>query len=144
MTDLLILLAILLLTLIELIPTSCRTHCGQNSLFQRVAGSALARLAGRPPTLSSLLLFSGRVPRKVGKIQRMWPPKANPMFRKRFLVEVLGLAKKFHIFVGFNSDKELRVSLEEAEVGDVLDKATFCPRKRNCIEVNVHHEFDLI
>ena len=57
-------------------------------------------------------------------------------------MEVLGLAKKFHIFVGFNSDKELRVSLEEAEVGDVLDKATFCPRKRNCIEKN--HEFDLI
>ena len=94
-----------------------------------MAGSALARLAGRPPTLSSLLLVSGRVPRKVGKIHRMWPPRANPMLRNRFLVEVLGLAKKFHILVGDSSDKELRVSREEAEVGDVFDKATFCPGK---------------
>ena len=49
------------------------------------------------------------------------------MFRNRFLVDVLGLAKKFHILVGDSSDKELRVSREEAEVGDVFDKATFCP-----------------
>ena len=52
-------------------------------------------------------------------------------------MEVLGLAKKFHILVGDSSDKELRVSREEAEVGDVFDKATFCPGIKSCTS-NLH------
>ena len=59
------------------------------------------------------------------------------MFRNKFLVEVLGLAKKFHILVGDSSDKELRVSREEAEVGDVFDKVTFCPGIKSCTN-NLH------
>ena len=58
----------------------------------------------------------------------MWPPRANPMFRYRFLVEVSGLAKKFHILVGDSSDKVLRESLDDAEDGDALDKVTLCPK----------------
>ena len=69
-----------MLTLIELIPTICKIHCRHSNLFHRAIGSAPARLEGSPPSLSSLssALFSasGRVPRNVGRIQRMWPPTA--------------------------------------------------------------------
>ena len=117
-------IVLLLLTVIELIPTIWRMHWGHSNLFHRATGSAPARLAGRPPTLSSLLL-SGRMPRKVGRIHRMWPPTANPMLSSRFLVEVLGSVKKFHILVEDNSDRELRDRREDA--GEVTD----CPGEQD-------------
>ena len=39
----------------------------------------------------------------------------KPMLRKRFLVDVLGLAKKFHIFVGESSRSESNVRRELAD-----------------------------
>ena len=56
----------------------------------------------------------------------MCPPTANPMLRNRFLVEVSGSAKKFHILVGESSDRELRDRRDVADEG--FDKGTVCPK----------------
>ena len=42
-------------------------------------------------------------------------------------MEVFGSVKKFHIFVGDSSERELRESREDAEGGVGLDRETCCP-----------------
>ena len=52
-------------------------------------------------------------------------------------MEVFGSVKKFHIFVGDSSERELRESRDDAEEGEGFDRGTCCPDKQNCLNLIV-------
>ena len=56
-------------------------------------------------------------------------------------MEILGSVKKFHIFVGDSSERELRESREDAEEELGFERGTCCPWKIKFNHVNLIMSF---